>query len=257
MHVIGRRTLLSFGVALCCDAVAPRLAAADSPLIRMAYFEDFRPYSYRLPDGAMTGLFVATADLLAERCGFKVGHFGYPWGRAQAMVKADELDGFCTVATEQRLAYAEFCATPLVVTRFGIFHRQDDSRPTKAGSAQDLVGLRQGSYIGNGWALKNLQGQRISWESTEERVLKMIAAKRLDIYIGAELPTWQSLKEIGLADKFHFTAVEFYPPAIFAFALRRSFPEEARLVAAMDSALKIARSDGTLGRLERAFNLPA
>ena len=255
MHAMGRRRLLTAAAAAAGLGLAglARVARAASRPVRMAYFESYAPFSYRDDDGQMKGLLIDGMDLLARSCDIAVTHQGFPWGRAQFMVRHGELDGFCTVPTSERQAYAHFSAVPLVVVRFGIFHRADDPRPAAVRSIADLAPFANGSYIGNGWTKENLPGQDIHWVTDEETLLRMIALGRLDIYLSGELTTWHRLRSLGLTDKFAFTPAPYLPWAEFAVGLRRSYPDEAQAVAALEQATRAAKQSGALERLEVSY----
>ena len=248
-----RRSILAAGLGGLGLAVLGRRAGAEAAPLRMGYSESASPYSSQGPDGRAKGLLVDAVDLVASRGGIAISHQAFPWARTQWMVERGELDGFCTVPTPERQAYALFTAAPLVILRYGIFHRTDDRRPAMVRSMADLPSFAQGNYLGHGWAKQNLAGQDIHWLADEDGVLRMVAMGRLDIYIAAELATMLKLREIGLADKIAFTPAPFLPTADFHLGLRRSHSDAERVVAAIDKAILEARQDGSLDRRIAAY----
>ncbi|WP_246804145.1 hypothetical protein [Desulfosarcina cetonica] len=79
-------------------------AFAEDPM-KFVYFEDFAPYSYR-EDGCMKGILIDVTDrIVRTQMGLLVRHTGYPWERAQAMVRTGEADAFISVPTPARSVY--------------------------------------------------------------------------------------------------------------------------------------------------------
>ncbi|WP_035055253.1 substrate-binding periplasmic protein [Andreprevotia chitinilytica] len=244
--MIDRRNFLIGACTLAGGVLLPAQAATQARPIRMGYFDNYPPFSFRGRDGQMTGALVDGVDLLGQAAGLDFDHQGYPWARAQAMVEAGTLDGFCTVLTKPRQVYAAFCPTPIISVRFGIYHRIDDPRPLSVRSVADLRTLRQGKYIGAGYSAENLEPNYIQWFKDEETVLRMIDANRLDIYIEGEVVTSRKLQQLGLANRFKFTPAPFLPPVNFCFGLRRNFPDANAILARMEVAAQAARKSGAL-----------
>jgi len=249
MNAIGRRSLLTGFVAGLAVAGGGRLAGAATAPLRMAYSETAAPFSSRGDDGRPRGLLVDGMELVGRESGVAMTHQAYPWARCQLMLQRGDMDGFCTVPTDEREAYMRFSSVPLVVIQYGIFHRIDDHRLAKVRSIADLAPFTQGNYAGHGWAKQYLQGQTVQWEPDEKTVLTMIARGYLDIYVGAEIRTWHWLRVLGLADRFAVTPAPFLPPANFSFGLRRDFPAGDRVVATIEVATQKATDDGRLERL--------
>lgn len=250
--LLSRRAVLALPAILPASMLASRAMAAE-PVIRMAYFDSYGPFSYRSESGTMQGLLIESMDLLCRNAGIGVSHHGYPWSRAQALVEAGELDGLCTVPTPARRDYTQFCETPVVVVRFGVFHRRDDARFAALSSKDDFKDIRMGNYLGNGWAQQNLDGLLIDWSADEDAVLRKIAAGRLDAYVSGELVTLHKLRKLGLSDQFSFTPTPFFPAGDFTFGLRRSFADGAALVDRMEAATREANTRGDLRRLQNNY----
>lgn len=83
-------------------AASPQAVAVSS--LNMVYFDDFAPYSWRDEEGKMRGLMVDVMDRVGLELGVQVHHEGYPWLRAQKLVRAGQADGFVTVPTRARRA---------------------------------------------------------------------------------------------------------------------------------------------------------
>ncbi len=227
----------TLGVCLRAQAFAP---------VRVGYFDKYAPFSQRSDSGVMSGVLIEGLELVGQACGVSFEHSGYPWARAQAMVERGELDAFCTVRTQARAVYAEFCTAPIASVSYGIFHRVDDLRPLSVKSVQDLRPLRQGTYRGSGYSKENLEPERMDIDNDQESILRRIAMGNLDTFVESEITTQGKVRELGLADKLRFTPAPFLPKAEYCFALRRTHPDLAQIISRMEAATQAARKSGAL-----------
>ncbi|BDQ34736.1 hypothetical protein JCM14722_22780 [Pseudodesulfovibrio portus] len=101
-------------------------------------------------------------DLLTEVfqniLGYHVIHEGYPWVRAQEMVKTGEMDGFCIVATLGREKYTIFAETPVLQSPILIATSSNSPKKEEILSTKTIKGLSKyqiSSYRGNGFVAMN------------------------------------------------------------------------------------------------------
>ncbi len=243
-----RQTLFVLPAAL-GSALLYRPGLAQTAPIRMGYFDKFAPFSHKDAAGHMHGLLIECMELVAALAGVALEHHGFPWARAQLMVKQSELDALCTVATAERNVYAEFCPTPLIRLPIGVYHRRGDPRIAHIHSVADMRSLRQGSYVGSGYAKEYLDADRLSLEPDQDAVLRRLLNNTLDVFLQSELVTWQRIKALGLADRLQFTPLPFLPPAAYSFGLRRNFPDASSVVARMEAAIQVAHKKNALEAL--------
>jgi polar amino acid transport system substrate-binding protein len=246
MSALGRR---SFTTLLLAASSLP----AQSAVLRMAFFDRYPPLSHRDAKGRLVGLLVELVDAVGELAGLQFSHHGYPWARAQAMVRDGGLDGVCTTVNPARQAYLLFCDTPLVVLQFGICHRRSDARIGKLRTVAELRQLRQGNYRGSGYTQHHLEPERVQFDHDPDSVLRRIAMGDLDVYVDAELSTLHRLRALGLEGQLEFSLVPFLLPAAYCFGLRRSLPTAAAVVQRMEAATQSARTAGRLQAVANAY----
>jgi polar amino acid transport system substrate-binding protein len=230
--------------------------SSSAPPLQLVYFDNFAPFSQRQPDGAMVGIFVDIMDeLLGRRLGLAVRHEGYPWARAQQMVRNGEADGFVTVPTDERLAYAVASQEWITQGRFTMFVRREDralrERLGKAQGIEALRGLKLGSYLGNGWVRSRFPDKEweVSYSSSRSHALRMLAARRFDVLVDSSNATQAALRATGLDAEI----VELAPvleSSETRLMLARSSPHVGRLPQ-IDAALRRMKADGTLARLSQ------
>jgi polar amino acid transport system substrate-binding protein len=251
----GRRRCLSLlaGLGL---AVPPLVRAASPAPLLLVYFDSFAPFSQRQPDGSMSGIFIDIMnELLSKRLGLAVRHEGYPWARAQQMVRNGEADGFVTVPTDERLSYTVASQEWVTQGRFTMFVRRDAvalrERLAKARDVEALRGLTLGSYLGNGWVKSRFAGKdwEVSYASSRSHALRMLAARRFDVLVDSSNATLAALKAAGLEAEI----VELAPvleSSETRLMLARSSPHVGKL-AQIDATLRRMKADGTLAQLSQ------
>lgn len=155
----------------------------------MVYFSDFAPFSQSNGREGVDGLFVTAAQsMLHDRLGLEVVHHGFPWARAQAMVREGEADGFITVPTPERLAYVQTTAKPVFDFPMSIIAAADGPRLAELRQVRtlsDLKSFRVGHYIGSGWADANLRplGLDIQWAADLTGAMRLVANGRVDAVV--------------------------------------------------------------------------
>jgi polar amino acid transport system substrate-binding protein len=243
---MNRRNCLRTASATACAWWLGAQAQSTAPVVRMGYFDKFSPFSEKDDGGHMRGLLVESMDLVAGQAGVALEHYGYPWARAQLLVKQGELDAFCTVQTAERTAYADFCPTPLQRMAIGVYHRRGDARIAQINSVADLRELRQGGYVGSGYVKEYLEADRILFEPDQDSVLRRLLNGSVDVFPQADLVTWMRIKALGYADRLQFTPLPFLPPATYSFGLRRSYPDAPALLTRMEAAIQAANKKNAL-----------
>lgn len=246
-----RRRLLQFAATLVHASPIWKAGANPAPL-RLAYYDNFAPFSSLGPQGEVRGVFVdIMEELLVRRLGWQVRHEAFPWARAQQRVQKGEADGFITVPTPERLAYTLASSHWVTQGRLVMFVRAQDTalrqRLQGLRSPDELRGLRLGAYLGNGWVKARFAGHEISFSPSRQHALRMLLAERFDVLLDSANATQAALRAAGLERE-----VLELPPTLDSretrLMLGRSSPYAARL-AEVDTALARMRRDGSLVRL--------
>ncbi|TWB68797.1 amino acid ABC transporter substrate-binding protein (PAAT family) [Nitrospirillum amazonense] len=239
-----RALLLGAGSAGLGVALGPYAARAVAAPLRFVYADNVVPFSYADADGNATGLLKDDVDIVTSAAGYSQTTSLMPWGRAQAMVRAGQADGFCTVPSADRAAYVQFCLQPVMTSDIGIWHRRDDDRFKSVGSLEELAAFRLGSYVGNGWATEHMDAiPTLAVVPEPVSVLKMLAAGRIDAFVHDELQMGYLARAAGLTGTLAYTPRPFLGQVVRTLAIRRSLPDCAAVVAALDAAILARRAD--------------
>jgi polar amino acid transport system substrate-binding protein len=249
---MNRRELL-IALSLPGACVVNSVQAEVGTFVRVAYFEDYAPMSFKKPNGDMTGIFVETLDLISVPSGMAFSHQGFPWVRAQKNIKDDRMDALCTLPTPEREEYLTFTTQPIVENTMGVYHRPDDARIKSIKSVQNMHGLIQGNYLGNGFAKQYLEPDLIKWQSNISSVLRLVAAEALDVFVESELIGKDVIRKYALAGKLAFTPLPFLQPVKSYFGLRKSFANMDHVLASVDTALEAARKSGALAKIYKKY----
>lgn len=241
-----RREVLLGGLALVAQ---PWALAAATPPLRIGYNAGGWPISRLSPSQQVEGLLFDALTRVMSQAGLEASHHAFPWARAQAMVERGELDALCTAPTPERMVYALFAPTPVLTLPYGVFHRHDDPRPARLRSVEQMRGLRQGSYLGNGYAKKYLEIERMKLESEKLSVLRLIALDRLDVFVEADVTVMLLRERPELQQRLRFTPLEFLPPVQYQFALRRGFANAEAVLERVERAIAHLRRGGVLDAL--------
>jgi polar amino acid transport system substrate-binding protein len=224
-------------------------AIADSPALRIGYPEFGPPWSFRTGEGRMTGTMVDAVACIARLAGIEVSHAGYPWVRTQAMVQSGDLDGFCTIPTPEREAYAAFTTTPIIIEPSVIVYRVEDKRPATIRTKEDMAALTQGSYLGNGWGKETLKDFKITWVINEVTCFRMLVEGRFDIIVAGEIGAPYLIRALGLGALLRTTPAPFMPERPKCLAVRRSYPDCDGIVARLEDAVVAGHRSREIDRI--------
>jgi polar amino acid transport system substrate-binding protein len=249
-----RHTILLAATVLLLSAVGHIVPAQEQPM-RIVYYKDYEPYSWRDSAGEMRGILVDILDeILVVRLGLQVDHEGYPWVRAQEMVRRGEADAFCTVPTAARRQYTAVGREPVLENRVTLFTYSEHPDLARLESVTELGQLRSyrhGQYRGSGWAMEHLAGFDVTWVSDLRQVLRMLADHRVEVLVESEFVVLRRIRTMGLADR-----IVRIPVTLDRNTFNLCIGKESRygrFLSAADEALGDARADGTLAAIAERY----
>ncbi len=165
------------------------ISTSQAKPIKIVFMESYEPVSFISPvDGRAIGI---APDIVREAfsdTGIKLELVGYPWIRAQEMVKRGDADAMVTIVTPERLLYTTASKLPAFY---------DDSKAytyighpkmeelKKVRSVDDLKNYTVCDYRGNGWGKANIVGKvkQIEWGASIDAKVGMLAAHRCDVIV--------------------------------------------------------------------------
>ncbi len=168
--------------------------------MKLVYFNDYPPFSWE-ENGEMKGILVdVLTETLQNQMGISISHKGYPWARAQYIVKMNDADAFATVPTDERRSYTNISTEPVILVTFTIFISKDSTQKEALGRVKtisDLADFNHVHYIGSGWAKQNLGDMSVYWTPVLEKALLLIAENRFDVFIDASQVIQYNINKLG------------------------------------------------------------
>jgi len=246
-----RRTFIELGLGLGALGTTSAWATQARTPLRLVYFDAAEPISWRDDKGVMQGLLVDTLDeALKKRMKIELSHDGYPWARAQLMVKQGSADAFCTIPTPERLTYAVASTEPVATIPLVMYAKVDGKRLEelkKVRTVEDLRSFSHVSYIGAGWAKKNLVGVDVDYVPKIEDCLRILARGEADLYIDNRASTQKYLRALGLQKQIvelpHVLENTYYH-----LCIGKESPY-VDILPAFDKVMAKLKSDGTLAAI--------
>lgn len=176
---------------------------AQAPM-EVVYFNNYPPFSWE-ENGQMKGILIDTlTEVIKNRMGLEISHQGYPWARAQLIVKANEADAFVTVPTPERKIYTEVSSEPVIIVTFTPFTSIQNTRIDALKAVKNLSDLKKFShiqYIGSGWAKHKLGGMNVEWVRTLDKALFLLAKNRFDLFVDTSPVVRFNVKRLGYQEQ--------------------------------------------------------
>ncbi|OVE74413.1 hypothetical protein BVX93_00035 [bacterium B13(2017)] len=173
-------------------------------IMKFVYFNNFPPFSWE-DNGKMQGILIDVLnEVVQKRLKIRVSHRGYPWARAQNMVRVGKADAFVTVPTSERRKYTEISKEPVVIATFTLFVKSDSPQINDFKAVKTVFDLKRfkiGHYKGSGWAEKNLSGMNVDIAPSVDLTLKKLVAGRFDVFIDVSQVIRYKIKEMGLQNQ--------------------------------------------------------
>ncbi len=215
--------------------------------MKLVYFHNFPPFSWE-ENKQMQGILIdVVTQALHSRMGISVTHKGYPWTRAQKMVKVGEADAFVTVPTPKRKAYTEISKEPVVVAMFRLFVKVGNSKIEDLKNVRKVSDLKEfsmGNYMGNGWADKNLAGMDVDLATTLDITLQKLVKGRFDVWPGVSQVARYRIKELGFQDQLT-ELPNIIDSSTFNLCIGKISPY-VNILPKFDETLRKMREDGKL-----------
>ena len=228
----------------------PLFADSNKPFV-IADDGSFGPFSYMDEQGQFIGIFPELYTEAFKRIQVPLSYGGYPWRRAQQMIRDGEADAMITIPTPKRLEHLT-ASKPLFTEPFVIWARKDNPRIDDILKIQSIPDLK-GFYIielqGNGWAETHLApkelGLSIIWVSNNVSIPKMLILRRGDIAVMPQNVTIFNIsqKNFNNADALLHSD---YPLGVNPFCLMvRNDSKYIHILPQFNKAIKEMREDGT------------
>ncbi len=230
----------------------PTLATAADPM-HFVYYDSYRPRSWE-DNGKMRGILVDVIDeAIGKRLGIPVTHAGYPWKRAQLMVREGEADAFVTMPTQERRIYTVIGKEPVIEFALRIVTRKNHQKTKDMESITSIEQLRDykvADYLGNGWAKRNLKEVNVQWLPKSDKIFPFLIDGRADIVVASNRTIYE-MKLLGYDSQLKVLPNKLSSVS-FHMCVGKDSPYKNRLND-FDHIIREMHKDGTIDRIEEFY----
>ena len=230
----------------------PTLATAADPM-HFVYYDSYRPRSWD-DNGKMHGILVDIIDeAIGKRLGIPVTHTGYPWKRAQLMVREGAADAFVTMPTQERRTYTVIGEEPVIKFALRIVTRKNHQQAKEMASITSVEQLRDykvADYLGNGWAKRNLKEVNVQWLTKSDKIFPFLIDERADIIVASKRTIYE-MKRLGYDSQLKVLSNKLSSVS-FHMCVGKNSPYKDRLND-FDYIIREMHEDGTIDRIEESY----
>jgi len=240
---------------LCFTILRP---AMGQDTIRISYNSDWPPYSYGVGDKVKGVLPDLMEALFVDHLGLKVEHGGFPWVRAQEVIKAGRYDVMVTYPSDTRLTYAHRSENVV----YNLRQRPVVAKGSKAESAltqnpnvAEFAKHRICAMIGDGWSQNFYKKNNNSFHTAKDTqaCLRLVASGRMDIFLHMDAATTHNMRLSNTTEKLsHLNTVLGDLPFTLLLSKKSAFGPS--LITRFDAMLTGLQDEGKYDELVSSFN---
>ncbi len=227
---------------------------AEGKVFRLSH-DDYRPFHWYDPTTKEAkGIFIDICEeLLNKRLGYNVVYTQYPWKRAQMEVDMGRDDAYISTPTPLRLRTIIPCQEPLIIMQKKMYTYRGNPKEKEIGKIKHLKELKPYrilGYLGDGWAKRRLvdeAGLKVDYVAKLELALKMLAAKRGDVFISTPEIVNYYLAQLNLKGKVVELPVVIEETEFSLCISRKSTLRKKN--DKIDATLKEMKEDGTMEKI--------
>ncbi len=187
-------------------------------------------------------------ELFEQHLGLKVVSYGYPWARAQALVKNGSHDALVTNGTSIRAKYAHISKQTVITLNVrAVVKKGSDvyNMLSKNPSFSALEKLKICYARGNGWAVPFAlkHGIKLYEVKDNNACFRMIDNGRMDLSLQVPRSAEKVISSMRLEDRLNVLP-STYDQWNFKLLIRKDFPNSAALVEQFDKTLEKLKANG-------------
>lgn len=239
---------LTGGCAL-ASGLAPFRSRAAATELRVAYGENYPPYSKLDLEAVTGGMAVDVVDVVGRYSDIATVHWSAPWLRAQGAVRDGSADALLTIATEERRAYVTFTNVPAFIDPLVMFYRKDNIRRREIElltTVSELGEFSISDYIGNGWAAERLSGIARDLAPSPSLAIQKVAAGRGDIVLASQTMGFWVLGKDARLSEMAWSPLDCLPSLEYRLGIRTTHQDCRSLIDRINRALSLAECRGEI-----------
>ena len=217
-------------------------------------FSDFPPFEYT-ENGSPTGINKEIIEEACNRLDVTPVFTQLPWKRALMHAKNGRADAvFSLFKNDERIRYFNFTKENINTVRMVLISNHENN--IKINSIEDMKGKRVGVYLGSSYGEKFDTSNQIEKypATTNESLLRMLAAKRTDFAIIDERVAKYWCKKIGMENKFKILSYKLTEKKTFiAFSKAKNKMNGKDLADRFSAILEEMKADGHIDKIKAAY----
>lgn len=238
-------------------------ALAEPDRVLQASTLNYPPYQY-IENERPKGIAVDMIKEALTRAGpYQVDFKFYPWKRAVHLTEHGQSDLLFNAGKNRaRHQWGRYVNSVLIEQSYVLFKRKNHSfsvSPDYSDTQDKVISIRSGYLYGDGFFRQAIDDGRflavMHSDSTAQSV-KQLLNKRIDMFIGDQLPVLYYIKEQGLEDQIDMVLYDnaklevLYWPTYILFSKKRVSPQ---LVSKVNQAMEAMKLDGTYDQIIRRY----
>jgi polar amino acid transport system substrate-binding protein len=233
--------------------------AADN--IKIAYYENFPPFSF-YENKKLKGIFVDTMEILFKKSkNINIYSEGFPWQRAQELVRKGQFDSHITLTTQEREKYLYHTSNPVFEDQLVLVYLSTNPKANFIKNIKEKNEVKQyiiDEYIGNGLSksiYSENDGYKLDYSANLKTCFLKLANGRGDIIITNK--TNANIYQLQLnGKKLKYIDLSFIKnPLKYYFFLRKSYPNSKKIINYIDKILAQKISQNLVNKNYRKYIL--
>jgi len=217
-------------------------------------FSDFPPFEYT-ENGSSTGINTEIIEEACNRLDVTPVFIKLPWKRALEYAKKGSADVvFSLFKNDERIKYYNFTEENINKVRMVLITNRESN--IKINSMEDMNGKRVGVYLGSSYGEKFDASDQIEKDpaTTNESLLRMLAAKRTDFAIIDERVAKYWCKKIGMENRFKVLSYIVTEKNTFiAFSKAKNKMNGKNLADRFSAVLKEMKAEGLIDKINATY----
>ena len=237
-----------WGLTILLVMISPAFA---QDVITFAYATSGQPFSWE-ENGKMKGILIDIAEeAIHHRLGIEVSHKGYPWERAQHLVKIGKADALITNGT-MREAWAEHSREVVLTLAHMLYVKAGGPKLAqlkKVRTIDDLKPFVMVDHRGSAWAQKYLveRGIQVHCVADHDTMYRLVAKGRVDAVSYEPFTARYEIKKLGLQDQLIELPLETAALPFHIVIGKKS--SLVKMLPKIDDTIQPMKQDGSLERI--------